>query len=115
MLDLRLGGVVVDGVSLSFNKAHARDPLSEAQAEQVRTDVALKKAEKGVISPDEAAQELGYDSAYDPSLMLKDPEAAKALRRGTRSHRAGEPQASVTVRFDRGSQSYKHLREGYIT
>lgn len=84
MLDLRLGGVEMDGVSLSFNKAHARDPLSEAQAEQVRTDVALKKAEKGVISPDHAAQELGYDSAWDAGLMSADSEAAKKLQKVAR-------------------------------
>lgn len=113
MLDLRLGGLEVNSVSLNFNKAHARDPLSEAQAEQVRTDVALKKAEKGVISPDQAAQELGYDSAWDAALMLNNKEAAEKLRRVARRDDFAVNSGIINLRFDRNSQNYKYVPEVY--
>lgn len=107
-LDLRLAGLEVYGLSLLFNRAHARDPLEEANAEKVRTETAILKAEKGILSPDEVAQELGYDSAYDPTLLSKDPAAAKALR----AMRKADPLASevtINLRFDKGSQSYRYV------
>lgn len=106
-LDLRLGGVEVDGVSFQFNRAHALKPLEEAQAEQARVETAIKKAEAGIISPDQAAQELGYESAYDPELLSSAPEAAGSLRR--MGVGAGRESFSATFRFDRASQRYRFV------
>lgn len=80
MLDLRLGGIEVSSVSVGFNRAPSRNPTEEAEAEKARGDTALSKARDGVISPDAAAQEMGYDSCYDSSLLIADEEAAKSLR-----------------------------------
>lgn len=113
-LDLRLGGVEVDGVSVQFNRAHARDPLKEAQAEASRVDTAIKKAEFGIISPDEAAQELGYESAFDPELLSTQPEAAGSLQRaGSRGAGRAQQSTPVTLRFDRGAQKYKFVPPRY--
>jgi DNA phosphorothioation-dependent restriction protein DptG len=43
MLDLRLGGIDVDSVSLNFNKAHSRNALQEAQTEEQRFQTVLEK------------------------------------------------------------------------
>jgi hypothetical protein len=106
-LDLRLGGIEVDGVSVQFNRAHARDPLKEAEAEQIKVQTAILKAEAGIISPDQAAQELGYDSAYDAELLSSHPEAAGSLRR--LSVGAGREHMTATFHFDRGAQRYRHI------
>lgn len=106
-LDLRLGGVEMDSVSVQFNRAHARDPLREAQADQIRVLTAISKAEAGFISPDQAAQELGYESAFDPELLSSHPEAAGSLRR--MGVGAGRESFSATFRFDRGSQRYRFI------
>lgn len=68
-LDLRLGGIDFDWVSLKFNKAHSRDPLKDAQAAEVEQRIVFNLAEKGIISPDDAARMLGFDKAFDPSLL----------------------------------------------
>lgn len=109
-LDLLLGGVEVDAVNVVFNRAHALNPLEEAQAEQAVFETAKEKAECGMISPDEAAQECGYESAFDPELMNANPEVAKSLRRmGVGAGRA--PGVTATFRFDRGSQRYRFVPE----
>jgi hypothetical protein len=110
MLDLRLGGIEVDGISIGFNRPPASNAVNEATAEQVRTETAVFKAQKGMISPDKAAQECGYESAYDPALMVKDPEAAKALR-ALSAMRKGSASSLITLRFDKDSQSYRALPE----
>ena len=99
---LNLKGVV-------FNKTFSRDPLKDAQAEQLQTATAILKAESGLISPDQAAQELGYDSAFDSAILGRDPDAAKKLRalaRGSLQEIGIEP---FTFRYDRNSHSYKFV------
>jgi hypothetical protein len=110
MLDLRLAGQDVASVSIRFNRAPARDPNNEARADKLRTETAILKAMNGIISPDDAAQELGYDSAFDASLLIKDPEASKSLRALMKQHKTeiGEP-STVRLRFDKASQSYQAL------
>jgi hypothetical protein len=108
-LDLRLGGLAADSISVKFHKAHARDVLKEAQARQIEQTMVLERARAGVISPDEAAQELGYDSAFDPDLMNAAPDVAASLRAafGAETGR----QRAVTVRFDRAGQRYRYVPE----
>jgi hypothetical protein len=59
-----MNGIIVDDVSMKFNPSAVLKPLEEAEAEQVRTDTAISKMDAGIISPDDAARELGYDEAY---------------------------------------------------
>lgn len=103
-LDLMLAGITVDGVSMKFNRTPSRNALKEAQAEQARTTLALDKAKAGIISPDQAAQELGYDAAFDASLLSDQPQVAKQL--AALKSRAGG-QFSATFNFDRSAQRYR--------
>jgi hypothetical protein len=105
-LDLTLGGVLVDGVTLSFNAAHSRNPGKEAQAELIKTQNAVLKAQEGLISPDQAAQELGYESAFDPEMISAQPAVGSALQSVLQG--AGHAQRRViTLRFDRAGQRYR--------
>ena len=103
-LDLMLAGIQVDGVSLQFNRVEARNELQKAQAEEIRQRMVLDKARAGIISPDQAAQELGYDSAFDPELLSSHPDVAKELRA---RHGANVRGFSATYRFDRAAQRYR--------
>jgi len=104
-LDLLLGGIDVKKVSLTFNRPHARSPMQEAQADQVRMQTAIEKVRAGIISADHAAQELGYDSAFDPSLTPGFREAVKSAN--TAAGVTGRSQ--VRVSFDRRKQGYQRL------
>jgi hypothetical protein len=105
-LDLALAGIEVDGLSLAFNKSHSRNQLQEAQADETVVRTVLAKAKAGIISPDDAAQELGYESAFDPEMLSAQPAVAGALsaRRLSGLTRAG---VTATFRFDRTSQRYR--------
>lgn len=111
-LDLRLDGVEVDGVTVAFNKAHARDPLNEAQAGQITVQTVLEKARAGIISPDEAAQELGYESAFDAELLNDNPDAAQSLR--ALGNGAERTHTTVSFRFDRAAQRYKLVGHSFV-
>lgn len=101
-LDLRLGGVEADGVSISFNKAPARNLLQEMQAEEVKVRTILDKAKNGMISPDRAAQEMGYESAFDANVLTQNPEAAKQLKK----LQAPDDGRIIQLTFDKNSQKY---------
>lgn len=109
-LDLRLGGLEVAGLSVQFNRAEARNPVNQAQAEQVRVQTAVEKVRAGFISVDQAAQELGYETAYDPHLLRDDPAAAAEFRNhaGTAGFSTAEP---LNFRFDREAQRYRFVRQ----
>jgi hypothetical protein len=79
-LDLRLAGINFENLAIQFNKSHARNPLQQAQADAAIQATILEKAKVGIISPDEAANELGYDSAFDSTLLTEKPSAASLLR-----------------------------------
>ena len=112
-LDLRLGGVEVDGVSFQFNRANALKPLEEAEADDQRFQTAKEKAECGMISPDEAAQECGYESAFDPDLMVANSELAGSLQRASRGAGRAQRAMPVTLRFDRGAHQYRFVPPRY--
>jgi hypothetical protein len=108
-LDLRLGGIEVDGISLSFNRSHALKPLEEAQAEEIRVRTALTKARAGITSPDEAAQEMGYDHAFDPELLSSLPEAASSLRAMLVGAGHVRESMTATFHFNRSTGRYKFV------
>lgn len=105
-LDFRLGGIEVEGVSVKFNKTFSRNRLNEAQATETEVRIAITKATNGIISPDEAAQELGYESAYDPTILEDNVSLAKVLRS---VRRADKQVQTFAFRFERDSQKYKFL------
>ena len=104
-LDLVLAGIQVDGLSLQFNEAKSRNALQSAQAEEIRQRAAIERASRGIISPDDCAQELGYESAFDPELL----SSASGVAEGAGALRAKRAGFSATFRFDRQSQRYRFV------
>lgn len=79
MLDLRLGGIDVSSISVDFNRTHSRNALAEAQTDEVRQRNVFEKVRNGLISPDEAAQELGYDAWHDPFGVSNSSSLSKRI------------------------------------
>ena len=105
-LDQRLAGIDVDGISLQFNRTFSRNRVAEAQATEIEVRTAIQKAERGIITADEAAQELGYESAFDPSILQDNTSLGIEL--GNLARRADTLETrSFAFRFDKKSQSYK--------
>jgi hypothetical protein len=109
-LDLLLAGLSSKGISLSFNRAHGRSPLQEAQADQVRLQTAIEKVKAGIISADRAAQELGYDSAFDSSLATGMPNPPTR----SKNKKQSKLREQMTFKFDRASQAYKFIPEAAV-
>lgn len=105
-LDLMLAGIPVDNVTVEFNRAEARDVLKKAQADQAKQSMAIERARVGITSPDQCAQELGYQQAEDPELLSAGKDVATMLsaRRLSGLTRKG---VTATCRFDRTSQRYR--------
>jgi len=106
-LDLRLGGLEVNGVSLVFNKAKSRNALGEAQTEDLKFRTVLEKIQAGAISPDEGASELGYDTWFDLERLMDYAEEVIHVKRDA------DPAASglrrlMTLTFDKASQAYRY-------
>lgn len=101
-LDLRLQNIPVDGITFQFNENPARDPLAEAQAQETRERAVIKKAEVGMISADQAAQELGYDSWFEVSRLSPMSASPKSEVVAERRYR---------LRFNRELGRYDFLRE----
>jgi hypothetical protein len=109
IFDLRLAGIDVSGVSLKFNKAFSRNLLAEAQARDVEIRNAITKAREGIISADQAAQELGYESAYDPSILEESSTLAQALQ-VLHEGFAGKAKREFTFQFDKQTGKYKFVQ-----
>ena len=108
-LDLRLGGVEVDSITLKFNEPRSRNANSDALAKEAEVRTVIAKVKAGFISPDDGAQELGYDSAFDPELLTALPEAASALQRAQIGAGRTKDSMTATFRFDRRSQRYRFV------
>jgi hypothetical protein len=101
MLDLRLGGIDVDGVSMHFNKAHSRNALQEAQTEDQRFHTVLEKIKSGLIPPDAGAQELGEETWFDEEKIFGDqmPPPIAAASQGRKQDKTTRKTLRLT--FDR--------------
>jgi len=108
-LDLQLAGVAIDGVSLSFDKNQSLKPAEDATAAKTKTEDVILKVKNGYISPDEGAQELGYDGAYDPELAYSAPDLSTQLL--SEKRKLNEKGKVVFLRFDRSRQQYIHRPE----
>lgn len=100
-LDLRMGGVEVDSVSLNFDKAHSRNAKGEAETDEIKLRTVVEKLRSGLISPDEAAQELGYEAWFDVELLNGPIDTGQKGASQSLSKRI------VTLSFDKRSQRYK--------
>lgn len=101
MLDLRLGGIDVDAVNVKFNKAHSRNALGEAQTEEIRQRTVFEKVRSGLITPDEGAQELGYETWADAELLTGGSVNQASPDSTTKQRR------TLTLSFDKASQRYR--------
>jgi hypothetical protein len=110
MLDLRLGGIDVDQVSLSFHKAHSRNAKAEAETDEILLRTMMSKVEKGLITPDEGAQEIGYETWADVELIMNGRNfgaTADEKKSLSRNHST----RTLDLSFDRRSQRYRYLPE----
>jgi hypothetical protein len=89
-LDLLLTGIDAD-VSVSFNENSGFQEKEKAEAEEKRIGNVLKKRDGGIISDDEAAQELGYEKATGKCQV--------SMERG------------LTFRFNQERARYEHVPE----
>lgn len=102
-LDLRMGGIDVTSVSLAFDKAHSRNAKGEAETDAIKLRTVLEKVRGGLISPDEGAQELGYESWFDVELLNG------AIDTGAVSGQQSALSRRITLSFDKQSQKYKQI------
>ncbi len=105
MLDLRLAGVEVESVSVTFNKTRSRNAKAEAETEEIKQRSILERVKLGLITPDEAAQEMGYEAWASPELLFGGPERREDGR--------DSQKARLRLRFDQASQTYKVERDRY--
>lgn len=94
-LHLLLRGIRASA-SLQFEKNLSLNALQDAQAEQTRVQTVMTKKDAGIIGPDQAAQELGYDEAFSSSQPA--PATGQTLKRRL-------------FRYDRSSHSYRYYPE----
>jgi hypothetical protein len=76
-LDLGLAGIEVENIAIHWNPDKRLNPNVEALAEKYTVETILKKLLHGAISPEQAAQELGYQDWYDLELMKQKAEQGK--------------------------------------
>ena len=110
-LDLALAGIPVEELSLYFHQARSRDPLTEARARQVEWRVVREKVAAGLLEPDSAARELGYDDWYDVTQLPRNASMTNAGQ--TQSHRAMDRilnERFHRFRFESFAQCYRHVR-----
>lgn len=108
-LDLALAGISVEDVSLHFHQARSRDPLTEARARQVEWRVVREKVAAGLLDPDSAAREMGYDDWYDVARVPFSDKASLQLADSKSSSRPLEKRQH-RFRFESFAQRYRHVR-----
>lgn len=108
-LDLMLQNIPVDNVAFMFKDNPARDPQAEATAEETRQRTIINKATRGLIEPDVAAQELGYDYWFDTSLMHGDSTFSSLPVLSGR--RDGHDARKRRLKFRYDSNQYKFVRD----
>jgi hypothetical protein len=110
-LDTRLSGIEVDGISVKFNKTFSRNQLQEAQTDQARWQTVLEKVKSGLLTPDQGAQELGYESWFDEELITDAPPSVAQMMRFDRAEKRVE---KFSFRFSKHTQRYEFVRPQII-
>jgi hypothetical protein len=126
MLDLLLQGLIVDSVSLQFNETQSLKPLEQANTDKVRAETEILKMDKKLISPDQAAQALGYDQAFSSEMEeneepepqipeIEEDEESELGRKILHFKKQQQPHRKINrkVRFEfsKNSQRYRAINE----
>lgn len=106
-LDTRLSGLDVDGISVKFNKTYSRSAKDEVVVEEAKFRTVLEKVRSGLITPDEGAQELGYESWFDEELITEAPPSVAQMMRIDRAEKQIE---KFSFRFSKHAQRYEFVR-----
>ncbi len=107
-LDLALAGIPVEQVTLHFHRARSQDPLTDARAQDLAWRVLREKVETGLVDPNAAARELGYDGWNDASRITF-AGGAKLLP-GHQRTLSAPLERFHRFRFDQFAQRYFHRR-----
>lgn len=68
LFELQMAGFPISSLSVEFESVDMEDKLAKENAEGKKIENVLKKLDSGIISPDAAAQELGYEKAFNPNI-----------------------------------------------
>lgn len=105
-LDLRLGGLEVDGISIRFNNTFSRNILDEMNAAKFKWQTVLSQVQNGYLSPDEGAQELGGDVWFDEELIGgAGANVAQLLAKMKNAQKE-----TFSFRFKKDAQRYEFVR-----
>jgi hypothetical protein len=63
-LDLMMAGIIVSSLVMDFTGNSSFRPKEQAETQKLTTETAVMRMDAGLISPDQAAQECGYEKAY---------------------------------------------------
>lgn len=108
-LDLRLGGIEVDGVSIKFNKTFSRNQLDETQARQAEWQTVYEQVKAGLISPTDGAQKMGEESWFDEELIGDGGGGAASLTQ-LLSRFQNQKTERFSFRFKKDAQVYEFVR-----
>jgi len=103
---LTLKSRVQPSVAVAFKDAPALSPNIDELADTYRVSNIIKKVQGGYITPDQGAQEMGYDSAADPERALAAPPAGVTPAPFGLARRS----ASRTFKFNANLQRYEFIR-----
>jgi hypothetical protein len=110
-LDLALGGIALDELSLHFHQAKSRDPLTEARARQVDWRVVREQVESGLLEPDTGARKLGCDDWHDAGKIYPGIDiGADHQESSVRERNPVQIDQRHRFRFETGAQHYMHIR-----
>ncbi|MCU0238509.1 MAG: hypothetical protein MUC29_03635 [Pyrinomonadaceae bacterium] len=109
-LDLRLQGADFESVSMMLNRMPSLNPTQDNEAEKIKVETVLLKIRSGMISPDDGAVELGYESCFDPTLIYENPELAKVLR-VEKTTQSNSTFVSARAIYDQDTNRYQVQRE----
>lgn len=108
-LDLALAGIEVDAVRLRFKHPYSLNPKADAETDETKVRTVLAKVRAGIITPDQGAQELGYEVWADTEPLLGDM-TSQLVRRETG---VTKKTTTKTLVFDRDSQRYRYQPERF--
>jgi hypothetical protein len=114
-LDLFLQGIMVESISLNFNKTQSLNPLNDANVEKINIETAKMKVDMGMISLDQAAQENGYQEAFKrPEEIEQENETPDNVIPFQQSNRKTSKNKKQTAkfRFDKDTQQYRNATHG---
>lgn len=88
--ELRLKGFNFDYLSVDFNKSTLMDELKYQQSQEIKIRNVQSKYNMGIISQDQAADELGYEAADEDKPRVEVDLAGKAIDKAARADQKGK-------------------------